>query len=222
MSFINIQESNIILKGKRTMIEQALVAGAKIRWRKPNTVAQINDGTIVQSVNSASTMTYLGSTQQQGGRGLFRRAPQGYQLPVNTLIRHTWLDYITGRTAYITQGTDVLTGFMSGCLIARGTYNGSMKVFHLGTTENPVVTNQVKATFLAQLPNDATGFYPHASWRINERAAFKKATDIIALVTSAGSFFSIVLCHGQNGEFVVGGIKKVPPIARPTLLTLLA
>jgi hypothetical protein len=204
------------------MIEQALVPGARIRWHKPNTVSQANDGAIVNSVNNASAMTYLGSTQQQGGRGLFRRAQQGYQLPVNTPLHHRWLDYITGRTAYVDQGTDVLTGFMSGCLIARGTYNGGMKVFHLGTVQNPTVTNQVKANFLAQLPNNATGFYPHAAWSTNERAALRKATDIIALVTSSGSFYSIVLCHDRNGEFVVGGIKKVPPITRPTLQIRLA
>lgn len=204
------------------MIEQSLVAGAKIRWQKPNTVSQTQDGTIVPSVNGANNMTYLGSTQQQARRGLFRRAPQGYQLPVNTLIRHTWLDYITGRTAHIAQGTDVVTGFMSGCLIARGTYNGNMSVFHLGTVENPAVTNQVKATFRAQLPNNATGFYPHGAWTVNERLAFRKATDIIALVTSGGSFYSIVLCHGQNNEFEVGGIKKVQPLARPALLIQLA
>lgn len=198
------------------MIEQTLFAGVRIRWRKPNTVPQPQDGAIVPRVNNASTMIYLGSTQQQGG--LFRRAPRGYQLPVNTTIPHSWLDYITGRTAYIAQGMDVLTGFMSGCLIARGTQNGGMKVFHLGTVENPEVTKKVKKTFRDQLPKDATGFYPHEAWSFNERAVFKKATDIIALVTSAGAFFSMVLCHEGNGEFVVGGIKKMQPIARRGLL----
>ena len=204
------------------MIENALVAGAKIRWAKPNTVAQTQDGTIVRSVNGANAMTYLGSTQQQPRRGLFRRAPQAYQMPANSVIPHTWLDYITGRTAYIAQGMDVVTGFMSGCLIARGTYNGSMSVFHLGTVQNPVATNQVKATFRAQLPDNATGFYPHAAWTIAERSAFRKATDIIALVTSAGSFYSIVLCHNGVNEFFVGGIKKVPPLPRAVLLNRLA
>jgi hypothetical protein len=204
------------------MIENALVEGAKIRWSKPNTVSQTQDGTIVRSVNGANPMTYLGSTQQQPRRGLFRRVPRVYQMPANSVIPHTWLDYITGRTAYIAQGTDVLTGFMSGCLIARGTYNGTMSVFHLGTVQNPAATNRVKATFRGQLPDNATGFYPHAAWSVNERVAFGKATDIIALVTSAGTFYSIVLCHGSNNEFVVGGIKKVPPIPRAALLNRLA
>lgn len=171
------------------MIENILIEGARIRWTKPNTVSQTQDGTIVPSVNIASNMTYLGSTQQQPRGGVFRRAPQVYRMPVNSMIPHRWLDYITGRTAYIAQATDVVTGFMSGCLIARGTYNGSMSVFHLGTVENPVATNLVKATFRTQLPANATGFYPHAAWNINERTATRKATDILALVTSAGSFY---------------------------------
>lgn len=204
------------------MIENALVEGAKIRWSKPNTVSQPQDGTIVPSVNGANRMTYLGSTQQQPQSGLFRRAPQVYQMPVNSLIPHTWLDYITGRTAYTAQGSDVVTGFMSGCLIARGTYKGSMSVFHLGTVQNPDATNQVKETFRRQMPINATGFYPHAAWSVNERSATRKATDIIALVTSAGSFYSILLCHGSNNEYVVGGIKKVLPIPRGTLLNRLA
>jgi len=193
------------------MIETALVDGAKIRWQKPNTVAQNQDGTIVASVNPASQMTYLGSTQQQPRGGLFRRAPQVYRMPANTPLPHTWLDYITGRTAYVAQATDVVTGFMSGCLIARGTYNGAMSVFHLGTVMDPVATNLVKTTFRTQLPADATGFYPHAAWTYGERAATQKATDIVALVTSAGSFYSILLCHDGH-DYYVGGIKNVPPM----------
>ncbi|MEW8385125.1 MAG: hypothetical protein AB2704_24955, partial [Candidatus Thiodiazotropha taylori] len=181
------------------MIEHALVADAKIRWQKPATVAQQQNGAIVQSVSGASAMRYNGTNQQQR-RGLFRRPARVYQMPLNSPIPHTWLDYIPGRTAYVGQGTDVLTGFMSGCLIARGTYQGGMKVFHMGTVENQVINNQVKATFRAALPNDATGFYPADAWTVAERAATNKATDIIALVTSGGGFYSILLCHDGPGE----------------------
>jgi len=203
------------------MIENALIQGAKIRWAKPNTVNAPLDGTIVPSVNIANQMTYLGSTQAQSRRGLFNRAPRPYQLPVNTPIRHTWLDYITGRTAQIAQGTDVLTGFMSGCLIARGTHNGVMSVFHLGTVQNPAVTKQLKDTFRTQLPDNVTGFYPHAAWTNAERMATGKATDIIALVTSAGSFYSIMLCHEAHNEYSVGGIKQVPPLNRVRVMASL-
>ena len=199
------------------MIENALVEGARIRWAKPNTVSQVQDGTIVPSVNGANQMTYLGSTQPQPRGGLFHRAPRAYRMPVNTQIPHLWLDYITGRTAYIAQTSDVVTGFMSGCLIARGTHNGGMAVFHLGTVQNPAATNLVKAAFRTHMPANATGFYPHAAWSINERTATGRATDVLALVTSAGSFYSILLCHGNN-EFIVGGIRKVPPMNRVRLM----
>jgi hypothetical protein len=200
------------------MIELALVAGTAIRWQKPNTLSQAQDGAVVASVNGANTMMYLGNTPSKGAT-----APKGYKMSANTPLPHTWLDYIAGRTAYVDQGTDVVTGFMSGCLIARGTHGGSMRVFHMGTIQNATVTNRVKATFRAQLPRDATGFYPAAAWSIAERANTKKATDIIALVTSGGSFFSILLCHGSSpSDFVVGGIKRVPPLSRSALLAKLA
>jgi hypothetical protein len=202
------------------MIENLLVAGARIRWTKPHTVAQAQDGTIVASVNGSNPMIYLGSTQTQPRGGLFRRAPQVHQVPPNTPVPHTWLDYIPGRTAYVGQGTDVLTGFMSGCLIARGTYNGAMCVFHMGTVENPAVTQSVKTGFRTALPGNATGFYPAAAWSVDERAATGRATDIIALVTSDGSFYSILLCHGTN-EYIVGGIKKVNPLNRGQLMARL-
>jgi len=202
------------------MIENLLVAGARIRWTKPNTVAQAQDGSIVASVNAGNPMTYLGSTQAQPRGGLFHRAPRVYQAPANTPVPHTWLDYIPGRTAYVGQGHDVLTGFMSGCLIARGTYNGAMSVFHMGTVENPVATNLVKIGFRTDLPGNASGFYPAAAWTVGERAATGMATDIVALVTSAGSFYSILLCHGVN-EYIVGGIKKVPPLNRVAIMARL-
>ena len=201
------------------MIEMALVEGTKIRWQKPPNPGQRPDGTIVPSVNAAGNMMYLGSTQQQPRRGLFRRrAPQVRQMPVNSLIPYTWLDYISGRTSYITQATDVLTGFMSGCLIARGIYNGSMTVFHMGTIENPTVNNLLKTTFRGQLPQNATGFYPHAAWSRQEQVAFGVTTGVVALVTSAGSFYSICLHNKGSNNYTVLGIKKVPPIPRATLL----
>lgn len=204
------------------MIENALVVGAKIRWMKPNVVNAPLDGEVVASVNPANQMTYLGSDLPKPKGGLFRKAaPRGYQMPVNTPLRHTWLDYIPGRTAYVTQGTDVLTGFMSGCLIARGTFNGNMSVFHLGTIQDPTVTRLVKTGLRTELPGNATGFYPADAFTVGERTATRKATDIIALVTGGGAFYSIMLCHGAANEYTIGGIKLVPPINRVRIMTKL-
>lgn len=202
------------------MIETALVEGVRIRWAKPTTQAGGLDGDIVRNPRNFSPMTYLGNTQPQARGGMFNRAPQPYRMPANSTIPYSWLNYITGCTTYIEQNNDVLTGFMSGCLIARGTYDGKMSVFHLGTTQNPNVSKQVKANFRTQLPPNATGFYPHTAWSFNERAATGKATDIIALVSSGGSFYSILLCHG-NQEFIVAGIKKVPSLSRAKLMASL-
>ena len=203
------------------MIENLLVDGAMIRWRKPITVAPpAMDGAIAASVNAPSPMTYLGSTQAQPRRGLFNRAPRVYQVPPNTLVPHTWLDYITGRTAYVVQGTDVLTGFMSGCLIARGTYNNAMCVFHMGTVDIPPAVNQlVKTGFRNELPDNATGFYPHAAWLAHEleavSEAMNRAIQIIALVTSAGTFYSILLCYERNfGEWTVSYTHLTLPTNR--------
>lgn len=204
------------------MIELALVAGAKLRWRYPGTQdRQPKDGIIVRSVTAANTMTYLGSTQP-----LPRRAPHRYML--NQPIPHAWLDYIPGRTSYISQTQtrhDVLTGFMSGCLIARGTYNGQMSVFHLGTSDNIGISNLVKEAFRKQAPNitsNLTGFYPDKAWTINEIGALAagKATKILALVTSAGSFYSILLRH-DNNDWIVGDIRAVPPLNRVGLMVSL-
>jgi len=208
------------------MIEHLLVAGAKLRWGKPPTVPSVQDGAIQPSPTPANDMTYLGSTEDQP-RGLFRRAPPVYQVPANTPVPHTWLDYISGRTAFVAQRSDVLTGFMSGCLIARGTYNGAMSVFHMGTVNDREVTRLVKTGFRTDLPGDTTGFYPQLAWSFNERDVIrlpdgtKPATEIIALVTSSGSFFSIMLCYCPNGEFMVGGIRRVPPLNRTRIMATL-
>ena len=199
------------------MIENLLVAGARIRWQKPRTLGSANDGAIQPSINPANPMTYLGSTQDQP-RGLFRRAPRVYQVPANTPVPHTWLDYISGSTAFVAQGSDVLTGFMSGCLIARGTYNGAMSVFHMGTVQDPDVTRLVKTGFRTDLPGNATGFYPAAAWSVNERVATGRYCEVIALVTSSGSFFSILLCQWPNNEWTVGGIKQVLPLNRTRIM----
>ena len=208
------------------MIQHLLVAGAKISWRKPPTLGSPNDGAIQPSTNPANAMIFLGSTRDQP-RGLFSRlfrpAPSGYRVPENTPVPHTWLDYISGRTAFLAQGSDVLTGFMSGCLIARGTYNGAMSVFHMGTTQDQEVTRLVKTGFRTDLPGDTTGFYPAAAWSDNERVGTGQYTEVIALVTSSGSFFSILLCRPMHlyNEWTVGGIKQVPPLNRTRIMAKL-
>jgi hypothetical protein len=204
------------------MIEQALVEGVKIRWSVPTQVLANRDGSIVQSVKPANPLIYLGKARQPSHR-LFHGASQGYQIPVNSPIPHAWLDYNPGHTSYITQRMDVLTGLMSGCLIARGSYlgniaPGSIQVFHVGTIEKNNVNQCVKATFRMQMPVDTTGFNPAKAWSIPEREMINSrfngvGSEVIALVTSGGTFFSVLLCRtNPSNEYVVGGIKRVSPI----------
>jgi hypothetical protein len=211
------------------MIERYLRRGIVIRWNKPANFNGAVDGTIVNSVGAATPMTYEGLDGHRAALDpaflLSQPSTMGYVIHARLPAPYTWLDYAPGRTAYVTQGAaDVLTGYMSGCLIARGTFSGAMSVFHLGTIENPDVNKVVKQTFRGQLPNDVTGFYPAAAWTPGERTNINlqcdgSGTDIIALVTAAGIFYSIVLCHTRiAGEVVIGGIKQVPAIDRPAML----
>lgn len=211
------------------MIEQYLRRGIVIRWNKPANVNGALDGAVVSSVGVATPMTYEGLDGHREALDpaflLSQPSTIGYRMHAPLPAPYTWLDYAPGRTARVNAGgADVLTGYMSGCLIARGTFNGAMSAFHLGTIQDPTVSNLVKQTFRGQLPNDVTGFYPAAAWTAGERTIINSqcggsGTDIIALVTSAGSFYSIVLCHTRiMGEEVIGGIRQVPPLDRPSLL----
>ena len=211
------------------MLEQHLRKGIIIRWNKPPNVNGALDGAIVNSVGAATPMTYEGLTGQLGALDsslqLTQPSTLGYTMHAPLPAPYAWLDYAPGRTARVgLGGPDVLTGYMSGCLIARGTYNGVMSAFHLGTIENPAVTNLVKQTFRARLPHDATGFYPAAAWTVNERTTINSqcegsGTDILALVTPGGAFYSVVVCHTRvMGEEVIGGIKQVAALDRRELL----
>lgn len=214
------------------MLERYLKRGIVIRWNKPNNVNGPVDGAIVNSIGSATPITYIGLSGRTEALDstflLSQPSTMGYQMNSPLPASYTWLDYAPGRTARVNlAGTDVLTGFMTGCLIARGTYNGVLSVFHLGTVENPTVTNRVKQTFREQLPRDVTGFNPAAAWSVGEHANINSqcggsGTSVVALVTTSGSFYSVVLCNNRLlGEYTIGGIKQIPPIDRSVLLTRL-
>jgi hypothetical protein len=215
--------------GDSSMIEQYLRRGIVVRWNKPANSNGPLDGAIVNSVGAATPMIYEGLVGHREALDptflISQPSTRGYVMHAPLPSQYTWLDYAPGRTARVNLGgADVLTGYMSGCLIARGTFNGVMSAFHLGTIENPAVNTLIKQTFRAQLPNDVTGFYPAAAWTVGERTTINSqcggsGTDIIALVTTTGAFYSIVLCHTRvMGEEVIGGIKQVPALDRSALL----
>src|SRR5687768_6994393 len=109
---------------------------------------------------------------------------------------------------------DVLTGFMSGCLICQWTENGMRYVGHVGTVESSQQVNtRVKSAFAAFMPPDTTGFNPAAARDPGEIApkmmkCKKGATPrILALVTTGGEFYSLLFFELREGPglWCVGG-----------------
>ena len=128
-------------------------------------------------------------------------------LRMNMAIQHKWLDYAPGRTARVPIGRyDVLTGFMSDCIIMRAAEWGMGGfVAHIDTVvSNAGVNTAVKQTYAAAMPRQATGFNPTDAWNSEELAAMQRAFNnfnppyICALVTTAGRFFSVALISDGN------------------------
>lgn len=223
------------------MIEQRFIAGVRFLWTKPNDSMGPANGAIVASAGVANNLTYDGLDGHQAAisNALLAGAPIGMAMGAN--VPHTWLDYAPGRTARVQiGGNDILTGYMSGCLIIRGTYNAAMSAFHMGTiVGNAAVNKTVKKSFVRELPANATGFNPAGAWNHGEIAAKQIALggglvatpNILALVTTAGAFYSVLMFNVSDGGswnnpagrryWCVGGIKQVPAINRVKLMASL-
>lgn len=221
------------------MIEGHFRRGVRYLWNKPTDSAGVSDGALVDSTQAATQMVFDGvhhvhaAVDQQLLLGNVNNI-LGFAR-IGAPVPYTWLDYTPGRTARVPiAGNDILTGYMSGCLIVRGTYNGVMSAFHIGTIDNnPIASNKVKEYFLLHLPNDATGFNPAAAWTPNEILAVRSnlrqnpAPNILALVTTAGVFHAILTFNVQVNKMptnqagqryiYVGGIKQVPALNRDAL-----
>ena len=145
---------------------------------------------------------------------------------MNMPIQHKWLDYTPGRTSRVAIGPyDVLTGFMSGCIIARWSDRGVNYVGHIGTLEpqNNPANRVVKRAFAFAMTRGATGFNPALAWNFNELAQMSnkfrapKVPKICALVTTQGEFYSVVMFHDGVNEWYCGGAKRVEPISHDAL-----
>lgn len=226
------------------MIEGHFRRGVRYLWNKPTDSPRVVDGALVDSVQVATPLVYDGMHEvlaavdpqllQGNLNNILGFAQTGAQVP------YTWLDYTPGRTARVPVGAnDVLTGYMSGCLIIRGTHNGVMSAFHVGTVVGDAMANvKVKEYLILHLPHDATGFNPAGAWTPNEITAIRSnlrqtpAPNILALVTTAGAFYSILtfdlqlknsLTDPAGRRYVyVGGIKQVPALYYNALRTALS
>lgn len=207
------------------MIEKYFKAGIRFKWAKPPDAIGPLDGTIVDSKGNPTPMIYDGLDGQLIN-------PQLMQVNVSTLgltmrmpIQYAWLDYAPGRTARLPMGPyDVLTGYMSGCIIAQWSSKGVRYAGHVGTIDSrPDVNRPLKRTFAFDMARDTKGFNPLGAWQANEiRSILGKIKPmpearIFGLVTTHGEFYSILMGAFTNNEWCVGGIKKVQPILHDQL-----
>ena len=204
------------------MIEKYFIPGVRFIWACPGAdESGTKDGSIINSPQIvASPMTYDGL---DGELFLGGPNPRSVGLIKGKKITYNWLAYKTGHTTRrLLVGGDVLTGPMSGCLIAEWTDNGLRYVGHVGTVVgNARINRRVKQTIGIALPTQARGFYPHTAWPPNaiqpliSKFSRLPRFKIMALVTSSVGFYSILmfelLSEGPN-QWCVGGIKRVAPM----------
>jgi hypothetical protein len=205
------------------MIEKYFLLGVRFRWLKPPNVDGPRDGAMVDGIRPTLPFVYIGL----GGilsPTLMNTHISTLGLAMNMPIQHKWLDYTPGRTARVPIGPyDVLTGFMSGCIIARWTDRGINYVGHVGTVEeNPAVNRLVKRKFAFAMPKGTTGFSPLDAWADELPALCRrfnppKIPEICALVTTRGAFYSVVMFRDGPNEWYCGGAKLVQPISHDTL-----
>jgi hypothetical protein len=224
------------------MIEQYFRPGVRFLWNKPNDAADSETGELVVSRGAANPLSYDGldgHTAAVDPTLLMVSGVLGLAMHAN--VPHAWLDYAPGRSSYVPlRFNDVLTGFMSGCPIVRGTTIAGMSAIHVGTksVDGPV-NSMVRRAFAQKLPADATGFNPAGAWSWGETAtimgklggATVAAPYTFALVTTGGAFYSILMfaIKEPNGwtnpagkkYWCVGGKKLVPPLNRTRLMAWL-
>lgn len=212
------------------MIEKYFIPGLLVKWSAP--AGSVNfDGQIILSPNVQADPMIC-----DGVGYLFNAMSPSLSslgLTKGKTIPYKWLVYSEGQTTKrMLAAGDVLTGFMSGCCIATWT-DGGRWVGHIGTTNaRPEVNTILKRNFLSRMPRDTAGFFPAEAWpeapqkamdvmnamKIMKEPLTSVVPRIVALVTTGGEFYSILLLQlggpvvGQATLYCVGGIKKIAPI----------
>jgi hypothetical protein len=212
------------------MIEKYFMLGVRFKWTcPPADPGKTKDGSVIDNPpRGASAMVYDGMDGELYNLALPHAKTVGLTMGMN--IPYSWLVYAHGHTTRLSATSDVLTGPMSGCLIASWTDQGSRYVGHVGTVEaNEKLNQQVKEVFARTMPQNTTGFNPANAWDFTEikqkMGKFKKmpSPKILALVTSANEFYSVLLFMLQGGttQWCSGGIKKIQPMNYQALKTAL-
>lgn len=215
------------------MIEKYFKLGVRYAWDKPTNVDGDRDGKIVDSIRTPTPLTYIGLAEVVDPTLMISHVST-LGLQMNMPITYQWLDYAPGRTSRIKiSDCDVISGFMSGCIIARWQDGGATYVGHIGTVEaNAGVNKLVKDKCVDQLqlrsnPSfNPLGFNPMRVWDITELSQIQrnfKVTNppqICALVTTGGEFYSFVMVQeNAQKEWLCGGVKRVTPSQLLDLLT---
>ena len=207
------------------MIEKYFKLGVRFQWTKPPNVDGPRDGIFVDGIRPTAPIIYIGLGAVVEPSLMYQHVST-IGLQMNMQIHpHKWLDYTPGRTSFVPIGPyDVLTGFMSGCIIARWNKGGVNYVGHVGTVESdPAANRAVKRKFAFDMPRGTTGFNPARAWSDGEVLALAnkfyppKIPQICALVTTRGEFYSIVMLSDGANQYYCGGAKLVNPIQHDEL-----
>ena len=217
------------------MIERYFFEGATFAWAAPGAVSNVpRDGSINPTGAGGAAMTfqdldtYLFDTSQANK---FR----GLGLAKGANIQHDWLNYVHGQTATINTNNDVLTGFMSGCIIAIFfDAMGRRQVGHIGTIDGSPKDQPPNSTVKTAFSTAMAGFTnikaykPADAWdpsEMNMRTGkFRNPmwggrVRIVSMVTGNGQFYSILFLQRDvnKNEYVCGGIKSCAAMG-PNLL----
>ena len=232
------------------MISKYFVKGTTYNWTAPTSLNPNQDGTVVVSGQSPGpAMTYAGLDNEivygpMPGplAAMYKRttSPASLGLNANQNVPYVWVNYVLGRTAYQqTAGTDVLTGFMSGCWIVTWTEAGNRHVGHIGTVESAAKdqppNSTVKATFsnkftgAAPVGSQLKGFNPAAAWNMGDiKSVCKEAgqnwgnlagnAKLMALVTQNDHFYTVLIIRKSPNLWICGGAKRVSGEAQAGVL----
>jgi hypothetical protein len=214
-------------RGAERMIENYFsLTGVRLKWTFPGDDSSgTKDGSIIANPDrGVGPMIYDGMDGELTSPSSTHASRFG--LTMGMPIPYRWLFYSVGHTTKrMLAAGDVLTGYMSGCLITLWT-DEVRYVGHVGTADySAEISKKVKGRFAAAMPANTTGFDPAGAWGPAEirpkQQKFKLFAEpkILALVTTSQRFYSVLLfkLSGAPNTWCVGGIREVPPMNRDAL-----
>lgn len=222
------------------MIEKYFKPGIRLVWMKPNDGPASMEGKVVDSRQTATPMTYDGLDGELINPLFMQVNVNEFGFTKGMTIDYDWLDYAPGSTAKKPLGTkDILTGYMSGCIITKFTMGTTDYWGHVGTIDSlPDVSKKVRENFGKVMGPGTVGYDPFGVWSNNEieqvRSKFKSRpkASIMALITTTGDVHSIlVLAIPKTVDVIdpnkviaikqdnccVGGVKPVPQMPAAAL-----